>query len=564
MTIAAATTATPVRPLTDRHAHRTALSIGALLFVMSVVLQTVLMKRVVAGYDEGLILYGAARVAQGEVPYRDFWSMYGPGSFYVLAALFRAFGETVVVARGFDVASRAAIVVLVFALVAGLARREGGANVGFIAALGALGLLIIAPGYEFPVYPALAFALLAVAFVRRAVEAPTRWQAWFGAGAAAGMAAVFRHDLGAYALGVCCYALVVSRRVDGAVPGFGRVHGAALAGGFALALGPPLVALLRAVPGADLIDNLIRIPALVYAPYRHLPLPSLPVALQQAVEMQSATPLFALAYYAPIGITLVAAVLALRVRRQRRSEVPPRSLTARQIVFETLTLLTLLFCVKAGVRAGSMHVMPALILAVVPGALMVDRSGSRFLKALSLAAVLAVVGVRIGLSATELEAPPGGGVGSAFARWAGCERGPVARLRCFRIDADRAAVLAYLGRHAVPGVPIYIGTGRHDKLFVNNVELYFLSGLPAATKWHDLHPGVQTTREVQLEMLAEMRARPPQFVVVNTEWDDFVEPNASAVSSGVTLLDAHLRDAFEPVFGSGTFSVWQPRAAGRR
>ncbi|MCK4236762.1 MAG: hypothetical protein KAX38_06560 [Candidatus Krumholzibacteria bacterium] len=29
-------------------------------------------------YDEGLGVYGAARVLNGEIPYRDFWTLYAP------------------------------------------------------------------------------------------------------------------------------------------------------------------------------------------------------------------------------------------------------------------------------------------------------------------------------------------------------------------------------------------------------------------------------------------------------------------------------------------------------
>src|SRR4051794_24363918 len=38
-------------------------------------------------HDEGLILAGAQRIADGRLPYRDFWTNYGPGQFLVLGAL---------------------------------------------------------------------------------------------------------------------------------------------------------------------------------------------------------------------------------------------------------------------------------------------------------------------------------------------------------------------------------------------------------------------------------------------------------------------------------------------
>ena len=58
-----------------------------IVFCMLAALQLAGGSLTVKAYDEGLILSGAAQVAQGALPYRDFWSMYGPGSFYLLAGL---------------------------------------------------------------------------------------------------------------------------------------------------------------------------------------------------------------------------------------------------------------------------------------------------------------------------------------------------------------------------------------------------------------------------------------------------------------------------------------------
>jgi len=49
--------------------------------------------------DEGIVLQGATRILDGQIPYRDFFSFYTPGSFYLVAALFRLFGNSFLVAR---------------------------------------------------------------------------------------------------------------------------------------------------------------------------------------------------------------------------------------------------------------------------------------------------------------------------------------------------------------------------------------------------------------------------------------------------------------------------------
>src|SRR5262245_44199697 len=49
--------------------------------------------------DEGIVLQGAQRIVEGQVPYRDFFSFYMPGHYYLAALLFRVFGSSLFVAR---------------------------------------------------------------------------------------------------------------------------------------------------------------------------------------------------------------------------------------------------------------------------------------------------------------------------------------------------------------------------------------------------------------------------------------------------------------------------------
>ncbi len=49
--------------------------------------------------DEGIVLQGAQRIVRGEVLYRDFFSFFTPGSYYLLALFFKIFGDSLLVAR---------------------------------------------------------------------------------------------------------------------------------------------------------------------------------------------------------------------------------------------------------------------------------------------------------------------------------------------------------------------------------------------------------------------------------------------------------------------------------
>ena len=66
--------------------------------------------------DEGIVIQGAARILHGEIPYRDFFSFYTPGSYYLYAGLFKVFGTSLLVARGMLLAYAALFSLLTYLL----------------------------------------------------------------------------------------------------------------------------------------------------------------------------------------------------------------------------------------------------------------------------------------------------------------------------------------------------------------------------------------------------------------------------------------------------------------
>src|SRR5258708_8366695 len=88
--------------------------------------------------EEGFMLVFPERVLHGAIPNKDFLHLYGPGSLWVLAGIYKVFGTSLTVERLFGLLQQMAIVFGVFAL----ARRWGRA-----VALGSglLALLFIVP-----------------------------------------------------------------------------------------------------------------------------------------------------------------------------------------------------------------------------------------------------------------------------------------------------------------------------------------------------------------------------------------------------------------------------------
>ena len=54
-------------------------------------------------YDEAIGVYGAELVSNGKLPYKDFWTLYAPGHFYLLAGWTSVFGQSIMAERIFSV-----------------------------------------------------------------------------------------------------------------------------------------------------------------------------------------------------------------------------------------------------------------------------------------------------------------------------------------------------------------------------------------------------------------------------------------------------------------------------
>ena len=241
---------------------------------------------------------------------------------------------------------------------------------------------------------------------------------------------------------------------------------------------------------------------------------------------------------------------------------------ARNRLFGLLVLLCALFFIKGLVRVSPLHMGASLILSVaVLGAAIARARSPAWRLFLASTAGLACVALLAKPIITAMERSADGGTATAALlsdRWMShaktlCRHPVVPRLRCLQLDPDTSAVAAYLLQHGASGQRVYVGLGRHDKIFAANLTLTFAAAVVAPTRWHDLHPGVQTRGDVQAQMIRELSARPLAYVVLESEWDDISEPNESARSSGVTALDEYLVAHFAPVFQAGSLTVLEPR-----
>jgi hypothetical protein len=127
-------------------------------------------------------------------------------------------------------------------------------------------------------------------------------------------------------------------------------------------------------------------------------------------------------------------------------------------------------------------------------------------------------------------------------------------MSCYLISNASIAAIEFLRARTVENEPIFVGVGRHDRIWANNVAFYFAAKRTPATKWYHFDPGLQTSEKIQREMIAELDGVRPRYAVLDLSYEVF-EPNESSLSSGVLLLDRYLASRYTAIAKSGPIIV---------
>jgi len=121
-------------------------------------------------------------------------------------------------------------------------------------------------------------------------------------------------------------------------------------------------------------------------------------------------------------------------------------------------------------------------------------------------------------------------------------------------QAQRAAI-KYISERTGPDERIFVGNLRHDRIVTNDIMFYFLSERDSATMYHELHPGLATTREIQEKIIDDIKRHDTRYVVLWAEDEKTVEQNESNKPSGVSALDNFIQENFKAVRGFDSYMI---------
>ncbi|MEZ5322732.1 MAG: hypothetical protein R2698_11800 [Microthrixaceae bacterium] len=212
--------------------------------------------------EEGFMLAFPQRILAGELPHRDFLHLYGPGSLYVLAGVFKVFGSTLGVERAVGLVQHGLLIAAVY-----LFARRWGRPVGATAALTTLLIAISPLGLSAMAWNgAIALGACSVLAASSCLDRPRRAAA-IAAGVCAGAALLYRPDL-VVAIGLSALAWWWTTRRDEAQRCPRRVSLLAI-----LSTGLLVVPFVIAVGPGRAFEGMVTQPVFDLRPGRALPVP---------------------------------------------------------------------------------------------------------------------------------------------------------------------------------------------------------------------------------------------------------------------------------------------------
>ena len=498
--------------------------------------------RAVNVYDEGIELTAAMRIAAGQVIHRDFYYNYGPAKVYMLAGLFKLFGQSVLIARLLWISDIAFGGVGVYILARRLAGSKWAAAALAVSVLWneSLGLKTL-----FTVWSTW---LLLPLFERQLTRRRS-----FAAGLLVGLAMTFRYDTG---VGLACiHVVIMAVAVFLTEPDARQRLRAGTSAlwpylvGFATSVVPLFVIYMAVGALHDFLYDIVLYPRKYYYAARNLPFPRVHRQNFEASVVYILPLLIAAGFYGALRWWMT------QRDGERRQRCVPQWVGAMIAFAAVGGVMYLKALVRIEVGQLYMALAPCILLAMV---LCVHRSvfGSAERAVLGFVMLLFVaggvlptvhdlenehrqhasmLGWLIDRSAQDPKPP--------FDEWCR-ESNVVSKGFCFFPDTDHMQAIDYISAHTKPGDTLYVGLPQHERININDNLTYFATQRLPATKWSHFDPFLENREDVQREMIGELERNRPSYVVLDSEFENYREPNGSSVSTGVHLLDDYIAERY--------------------
>jgi hypothetical protein len=470
--------------------------------------------------DEGSTAAQALRIVNGELIYRDFFTVVTPGSYYTVAWLLEIFGERLMVLRWAALVTGVLMALVTLVIARRLMAWPFAAGAALMTTV--WGWFLVTPNY-YSLQAAL-FALTALAcYLRWAGGAPARWILL--AGVMTGLTAMVKQNVGAYTAVALLIAICGARLFDRQLNARRQLRASAmLVAGICVPVLPTLLYLMVAGAGPYLYESWVYYPLAKYPQRFSLPFPQFFPVLPEHGVLSLADALAAVitrsvpepavfdiwikfVVFLPVLVFPIA-VVAVAVHAYRAQQ--PESAREGHALL-AIVLIGAFLLLQSWPRADVAHILfglqPTFILLAYVLSLawrgMTRLPGPRVLvrtAAMAIALVPLVLLLWNGYRRTDWE----------YANYvAPLRAGRAAGVTSVPIDTNRVdAVIRYIAEHTTPEDPIFVVPWA--------AGFYFLTDRSNPTRTDFM---LFEDPELYPCLLSRLEQQPPKYVIYGYTWD---------------------------------------------
>jgi hypothetical protein len=545
------------RHVTGTEGRRNAIALGIVALVVALPVRG-LFRSPGPPMEEGFMLVFPEQVLKGALPNRDFLHLYGPGSLWALAGVFKVFGVSVISERAVGLLQQLAIIFGVYALA-----RRWGRTLAVTAAVTSA-LIIIPFGFTALAWVGgvgLAICGLAAGVEARASTDEPRARRWAVLGGVLlGLAVLFRLDL-ALGVGIATIALV---------RGMPKARAHRLYAGIGAGLAPYVIQLATAGPGHS-IQGMVVEPVFKLRGGRGLPIPPawghFDGFLQRAGALaQISWPFPALARPHQLFLwffMLLGAIAFVLWQGWQATRRRPTSVSARTLFVVGIFGLGILPQALQRVDSGHFAWVSCVVFAFVPIAIF-EAVRHHAPQVPVRRVTLASGGVMLVLLAFVIPAFTIRTYGDYSLQTFGIHRASYAVRHNGRVfyygKPDRAAaanmVVTAAARISKPGQRLFVGPVNLRKTPYSDAYLYFLlPDLVPATYYIEMDPFDVTTSRLPHDLESA------DVVILSKIWDDWSEPNDSSKVGPATSQQVLERHFCHVGTYLNLYQLWQKKPA---
>ncbi len=528
------------------------------------------------GVPGGKIIVGGLRILDGDIPYRDFWTMYAPGQFYLVAALFRVFGPHVWV--------QGVAMLLLVAVSAGVLFGILRARLALPVAT-ALVVTAVFIGMEWRVSPEMTSYEPLLLCALLAINLLLHYFAGAGAtklllaGVCLGIAAWFKHDVAFYVTIGSAAALILSWIATG--PNRPPTWLRPLKAVAMLALTTGVVVLPVAVwvawnAGLDAWRDLIQFPATDFRIVRGEPYPSiLPPWRSLLVWLgaigsagKAATAMNQFAVWILANMPQVTFLVGAAWIYTQRHSLAPHRVAAGLLFLAWMPFFWAAAHVQQNTHLATMATLSLLLGALAWPSIPRGDRGTGPRRLLLLAFSVYAVGLLL---------RPALNAGQILYFWPGSRTTSIPAVRGILAPSQQLDVydpiVTFVRDHVAPTESIYVGVARHDAMVISNQAFYYLAQRRSASRFNELHPGFADHPQYQREIIEAIERQHVRCVVLwRFGWpaqmlDEIRDRRRARLPNlGARALDDFLRNEFEVLAQYGEYDLmWRrgiPRPTG--